>query len=205
MEDEQKKGERNPGANTPKSSIPLNKDVQLKHELVEKSQISLALDTYDDIFSDFDPRPYQNRALSDDFLQEAKRASRDKAEGTIELIFIMPADKRDIANESLIKRRMREHFRKHHSMMHDESRRVVKRGVNFIFAGIVIMLITTFILFKSGNWGFLKNFMIVLLEPAGWFLFWEGLNQAIFESRKKFPEMDFYHKMSKADITFTAY
>ena len=33
--------------------------------------VSLWLDTYEDIFSDFDPRPYGQRALSEDFVAEA--------------------------------------------------------------------------------------------------------------------------------------
>ena len=37
--------------------------------------------TYDAMFSVFDPRPYAQRALSDDFLNEAKRAVRDRESG----------------------------------------------------------------------------------------------------------------------------
>ena len=39
-------------------------------KLLQQSEISLLLDSYDDIFSDFDPRPYNQRALSQDFLAE---------------------------------------------------------------------------------------------------------------------------------------
>ena len=46
-------------------------------ELLEKTQISLWLDDYADIFSDFDPRPFSQRALSDDFLNEAKKVVRE--------------------------------------------------------------------------------------------------------------------------------
>ena len=108
MPEEPKKGEGK------KEESRTSKDIQAKQELLAKSEISLILDTYDDIFSDFDPRPYEERALSDDFLLEAKKASRDKATGTIELIFMMPAGKRDTHKESLIKRRLRDHFRKHY-------------------------------------------------------------------------------------------
>jgi len=48
----------------------------------------------------------------------------------------------------------------------------------------------------------LLTFLSVLSEPAGWFLFWEGLNLIIFQSKKKVPELDFYKKMSKAKIIF---
>jgi len=35
-----------------------------KKKLLQLSEISLIIDTYDDIFSDFDPRPYSQRALA---------------------------------------------------------------------------------------------------------------------------------------------
>ena len=60
-----------------------------KKKLLQLSEISLIIDTYDDIFSDFDPRPYSQRALSDDFLLEARKASKDKVSGTFELNFLV--------------------------------------------------------------------------------------------------------------------
>ena len=45
----------------------------------------LDLNSYDGLFSDFDPRPTEQRALSDDFLLEVKRAARDKEIG-LELV-----------------------------------------------------------------------------------------------------------------------
>ena len=45
---------------------------------LREGNISLILDSYNDMFSDFDPRSFSERALSDDFLSECKRAARDK-------------------------------------------------------------------------------------------------------------------------------
>ena len=36
----------------------------------KEGNVSLVLESYNDIFSDFDPRNYSERALSDDFLIE---------------------------------------------------------------------------------------------------------------------------------------
>ena len=75
-----------------------------------EGNISLILDSYDDIFSDFDPRPFAHRALSDDFLLEAKRAARDK-QGSLELRFLIPKNERKLDAETIIKGRLREHFK----------------------------------------------------------------------------------------------
>src|SRR5690349_704077 len=60
-------------------SIRLNPEIDTKDQkaLLIKSELSIWLDTYDDIFSDFDPRPLNERALSDDFLSEARKMARD--------------------------------------------------------------------------------------------------------------------------------
>ena len=43
-------------------------------QLQPRKEISFWLDSYDDLFSDFDPRPYAQKGFSEDFLDEAKRA-----------------------------------------------------------------------------------------------------------------------------------
>jgi len=61
---------------------------------LREGNISLILDSYDDIFSDFDPGDYSERALSDDFLSECKKAAVNKEE-RLELRFLVPKTKRD--------------------------------------------------------------------------------------------------------------
>jgi len=45
----------------------------------------------------------------------------------------------------------------------------------------------------------------VVLEPAGWFLFWIGGEKLVYERREKYPELEFYKKMAKTEISFHAY
>ena len=176
-----------------------------KKNLVDLSEISLSLDTYDDIFSDFDSRPYSQRALSDDFLIEAKKAARDKVSGNIELNFLIPKRKSDDAAESLIKKRLKEHFKKHHARIEREKKGIIKHGVYFILTGILIMVLTAFILFKYGERDFMTALLIIILEPAGWFLFWEGMHLIIFDSKSKTQDLDFYRKMATSEIKFIEY
>ncbi len=174
-------------------------------KLLEKSEVSLWLDSYEDIFSDFDPRPYPQRGLSDDFLYEAKKASRDSPFGVSQLTFLIPVQERNKVQESIIKMRLRKHFSKHHHQLKKERKKIVREGLAFIGVGMLLMLISSFILFKYSDVNFIISFLIVLLEPAGWFLLWEGLNLAIFESRKTKPDFEFYKKMAKCDISFLSY
>ena len=175
-----------------------------KERLLQLSEISLWLDSYEDIFSDFDSRPYNQRALSGDFLTEAKKASLDK-DSKIELKLLVPKKKINKKYEDMIVRRLKEHFNKHFRIIENEVKGMKEQGFLFIAFGIVLMFLATLLLFKYGETGFFTSFLIILLEPGGWFLFWEGLDTLLFESKRAKPDLDFYKKMTKCRISFIGY
>lgn len=177
----------------------------VKQKILELSEISLWLDSYDDIFSDFDPRPFSVRALSGDFLDEARKASRDKEAGKFELKFLLDKRKRNHVHEHLIKSRLKDHFRKHYNQFQKEQGEIIKKGLWFVVFGVLLMFAASYILFNFGERNFVVSFFIILLEPAGWFLFWEGLDLAIFEAKRKKPMLEFYEKMVKCRISFMSY
>jgi len=178
---------------------------EAKQRLLRMFEVSLWLDTYEDIFSDFDPRPFAERALSYDFLEASKRATRDKPSGQIELKLLIPKQKRDLVQESTIRRRLKEYFDYHHDLHLSSIKKMLWEGFAFIFCGVTLMFLASYILFMYHEKTFFINFIIILLEPGGWFLFWEGLNQVIFESRVKRSESEFFKKMSNCKINFVAY
>ncbi len=79
-----------------------------KEEKVDlrEGNISLLVQSYDYLFSDFDPRDYSQKILSEDFIEECKRAVREK-EDKIELILLHPKDKRNVKDEIKIKKRLK--------------------------------------------------------------------------------------------------
>jgi len=183
--------------------------LEAKHEkekdrLLKLSEISLILDTYDDIFSDFDPRPYSVRALSQDFLEELKRGSVDKVSGDIELTLLIPTSQKDRNRELIIEERLRDHFKKHHASLLKKVWRVKKMGGVMVFVGTFLgtsVAIANMLLKPT----FTSVFALVFLEPASWFLIWEGLGK-IFEGWHSYkPDLEFYKKMSDSKISFLPY
>ena len=170
--------------------------------LLSKAEISVLLDTYDDIFSDFDPRPFISRALSDDFLLEAKRAARDK-EGVFDLSFMIPKKLRNFEHEVLIRRRLREHFKKHALLLEQEMNKIKMKGIFMIIIGVLTILIASFLYSLEGRW--IVNLLIVIFEPAGWFLFWIGGEKLVYERKEIYPDYEFYHKMTICEISFHTY
>jgi len=169
--------------------------------LLKKGEISLLLDSYTGIFSDFDPRPYAERTLSDDFLLETKKAARDKT-GNLELKFLIPSRLRKFSAETIIKKRLHKHFKKHHALLAQEEKDTMKKGVIITSIGFITMVIATF-LYDSTI--FLLKFIRVILEPAGWFAVWYGLDHLFYLRNQHKPELEFYQKMSKAKISFMSY
>lgn len=179
----------------------------IKHEkekLKNSSEIGIALTTYNDIFSSFDPRPYTEKALSDDFIEEAKKASEVKSKD-VELRLLMPSSKRNTQEETAIKKRLKEYFKKHSDAARKEVNSIIGKGVIFIFFGVLFMVIAAFFLHTLANPGFLVKFLLILFEPGGWFFFWEGLSLIVFETKTKTPNAKFFEKMSQSKINFYSY
>lgn len=169
--------------------------------------ISLRLEQYDDIFSDFDIRPYSSRALSVDFIDEIKRAALDKKDGGIELMLHVPKHERNESRDATIKERLITHFNRHYQLLVQEKRHIMKLGISMVTLGIFCMIAATFIVFKDPSESLVLSFLIVFLEPAAWFLLWEGMDQIIFNSKSINPDLEFYRKMSdsKGLIHFKSY
>jgi hypothetical protein len=165
--------------------------------------VSLWLDTYDDIFSDFDPRPFGQRSLSDDFLAEARRAVRDRHDEVPELRLLVPVSVRNLDDETTIRKRLRDHFRRHADRLGRERRRAIWASLGVAVAGFAVM--TTSALLRRQPDTVARTVLHVLLEPAGWFAVWFGLDQLFYGIREIAREHGFYRKMARADVVFTAY
>jgi hypothetical protein len=171
--------------------------------LLAKSEVSIWIDTYDDIFSDFDPRPYRERSLSVDFLDEAKRYTREKG-GKLQVRILAPNSIRNARMEAVVKKRLQEHFKRHANIVTKDQDTTKRRGWRFIITGTVILLMATVIV-HYGEEGFFKDFLTVLFEPAGWFTIWSGFDMVVLRPNDLQPDLDFYKKMESADIVFESY
>ena len=173
----------------------------------ESADIYIKLEQYSDIFSDFDIRSYKERALSIDFIEEIKRAASGKDEGGIELMLHIPEKDRNESEEEVIKERLAAHFRRHYHLLSAEKRRVMKLGISMVIMGIIFMILATFIVFKDPADNLWLSFLVVFLEPAAWFLLWEGMDQIIFNSKNMNSNLIFYRKMFNAHkrIYFKSY
>lgn len=193
----------NPKDNLSKSMENLEKVP--KDKLLEVSEVSMILKGYNYIFSDFDPRGLHERSISDDFLREARKAVVDREGGEFELNFMVPHGIRNQTEENVIKKRLHEYFQQQADRLGSVRRKKVRRGLFFAMTGLVLMFIATWLLYIFKEQFFVFSFLVVLLEPAGWFFFWEGLDDVVFEADPNREERNFYQKMTRAKISFLGY
>jgi len=168
-----------------------------------EDNISLALDDYQDLFSDFDPRPHGDRAISHDFLQECRRASLDKPKSGVELLLLLPRKGRNKKLETTVKRRLLEHFRRHHDILEQERMRERHNGALWILVGLGLSMIALYLHpYLEEFW---TRLLFVFAEPAGWFTIWTGFDHLFLEPGHSRKEREFYCKMAKAKIVFESY
>ena len=176
---------------------------QLGADTAREGNISLILDSYQDLFSDFDPRPYSEKALSEDFLEECNRAARDRAGGA-ELRLLVPQKLRRNSDEVKIKKRLKDHFQKHFEEQKKRVKHTRAQGIFWFILGTLVMVGATF-LYPYEGVNFFMTLLFVVSEPAGWFLAWEGLGKILMESKEKKPRSEFYRKMSEMNIQIMDY
>jgi hypothetical protein len=182
--------------------------IEEQNSRIREGNISIVLDSYDDIFSDFDPRPIIHKGLSDDFLYECRKASYGR--DAYEIRFMIPGRKRKLNEEVIIKKRMKEHFKKH---LHEEERKIKgikKTGYMWVLIGSFILTLSTLIYeieIDSSNRiiQFIWDLLFIISQPAGWFTFWEGLGKIFIHSKDNSQDYIFYKKMNNINIHFVDY
>lgn len=173
-------------------------------DLLQRSEVSIWLDSYDDLFSDFDPRPYAQRAISDDFIAAVRKVIQVKKSGGFELTLLMPKSSRDEKTEALVRKRILGFFQGQFSHHQREIRRMRREGLILTVASIAV-LFTAASLPQMGLDEYLKNFLQVLLTPGGWFMIFNGLDNIFYKPRQKKLEAEFCRKLSRSRIAFLEY
>lgn len=159
------------------------------------------IDTYDDLFSDFDPRPFTERIISDDFLAEMNKLTEEKGQYIRTLSFLIPSIQRNSAQEEIIRKRLKNDFNGQHIHFSDIWTKNLRTGMAIVGLGVLSMSIVV-ALSQSDMNNLCRDIIKVILEPAGWFMMWTGLDKVAFGGREAKKKRDFYARLSQAEIQF---
>jgi hypothetical protein len=192
------------GLEKPATGIKVAAKPAAKLRLPKIAEISVWLDGYDDLFSDFDPRPFEERAVSDDFLHEAKTFSKEKPAGQFELVLLVPHKLQDTETEAVIVNRLHEFFSHNHRRSHAAVAANRRFGLLLTALSLALLFCAAWLRSVQAN-QWLINFILVVLEPAGWFTIWTGFERLFFVPAQLASDLAFFEKMSRCTISFIPY
>lgn len=165
------------------------------------AELSLWLDYYDDIYSDFDSRHYLKRRVSEDFLYELRHAFKYKKERITELFLFLPQNRRDESNENSIAENLKLFFKTQFEIQAGKCRSKFNRGLIFGIIGIIIMVVNTILVFKASDTLSIVAIGVVL-EPGGWFLLWASFDFLFNDWKGLKYEREFFHELAEIKIHF---
>ena len=164
-------------------------------------EIRIWIDDYNDIFSDFDPRDYSERNISDDFLREVKKVASENDFDVKTLHLLVDAKLRNEKTEAIIVERVHHEFAESFKAYSGKRKRYRSRSILFLVAGLLMILGASYLSYLKAEYP-LTHIPLVILEPAGWFLTWTAFEQIFRSGKKSMPEFIFYSKLNKTKIVF---
>ncbi len=164
-------------------------------------EMNLWLDSYDDIFSDFDSRHYLKRRISEDFLHELHIEMKHMDHYADDMLLLLPAQQRNEDAEKIIKTSLVNFFKTQFNIHSNICRKKLNKGISFLISGILLMLFNSWLSYYRSE-SFFAVGLKVLLEPAGWFLLWIALDFLYYDHAELKKEKNFYRQLSEMHVHF---
>ncbi len=165
-------------------------------------EISIAIDRWEDIFSDFDPSPLSHRTLSEDFIYELKKRHRETKRGSFMITIYAPLSLKDEEKEKVVIQRLKQYFRFRATQAKKQLGRIRARGITFVVFGIfslgLLILLTYFKAFSELG----IELIGIALMPLGWFGIWEGFSKIVDTSPILRVDEDLFIKLARASYRF---
>jgi hypothetical protein len=165
------------------------------------AEINLWLDSYDDIYSDFDSRHYLKRRISEDFLHELRTEMKYKKDHASDMVLLLPPEQRNETTEKIIAGSLPDFFKNRFQFFREKCRMKLNNGILLFATGVIIMLLNTWVSYRSPA-SFPILFLKVVLEPAGWFLIWAAFDFIFYDFAELNKEKTFYRQLSETHVHF---
>ena len=164
------------------------------------ADLNLWLDSYNDIYSDFDNRNYSRRRISDDFLHELRMELKNGVDSS-DMLLLLPHHERLEEQEKHIAASLHNLFDSRYRT-HEHQCRKKKKNILWLFlGGITVILINSWMSYTARA-SFFVTGLRVLLEPAGWFMIWAAFDFLFYDFPELKKEREFYKTLSKMRIQF---
>jgi hypothetical protein len=168
--------------------------------MIKDQKIRIAIDTYDELFSDFDISPFENRSISLDFKEALESRTIENNNSNLELILSIPEKERNLDVEKIIIKRLKRFFI---SKKNNYSKRIGLRktkGIKFILMGFLFVTIT--FLFETFFTDLFPLFLANVILILGWFGVWTGVERILDIPYELISKKNLYTLFSNLEIVF---
>jgi hypothetical protein len=174
----------------------------IRQRLDDINAISIAIDTYDDIFSDFDPRDISQRDLSEDFLNEIMHRHRQNPKGKYDVVLVAPRSIEDLTAEKQIISRLSRYFHQKHIQYTQSINEIRIRGSLYVVVGMLLLITLSLLTFNKVLDRLTLEMAAIIFTPLGWFGIWEGFSKIVDIPFNLASSTQAYSRLSKASYKF---
>lgn len=174
----------------------------IEEHIRDIQDITIAIDSWDDIFSDFDPSPLESRILSEDFLAELKKRYRETQRGNFIITIYAPMSLQDDTSERLVIKRLKQYFKFRYLSVQKEVSAAVARGTIFVLCGVVFLAFLTLVAYYKIFSILVLELLGIILMPLGWFGVWEGFSRIIEPAPLIRQDVELFSKLARASYKF---
>jgi hypothetical protein len=173
---------------------------------LQEGNVGIILAEYQDVFSDFDPRPHTHADLSKDFLRECQSRILKLQQDDYDLRLLIPTRQQDVKQEETIIKRVTQYFADRYVLMVQKHASQVKYALFWLFCGLLLMFISAISSEAvSEKTGVEYALISVMLDPAGWFLCWSGLDKCYESYKHSRTRVAKARKFAELNVTFLPY
>jgi hypothetical protein len=165
------------------------------------SGLSLWIDDFDDIYSDFDSRHFLKRRVSEDFLHEVQLAVANRVVPATTLVLFLPAEKRNTEIERNIVTSLHNFFEQQLHRLQEKYRSTFNSGMLLLLSGVLITALN-FLLSLKFEQHISFSLVRIILEPCSWFITWIGLEKLYYDLRKLRKEKARFQNLAQLKIHF---
>ena len=164
--------------------------------------ISIALDSYVDVFNELDSAPWRRRDLDHDmriFLEECSSDIPLKHEVIIQ--FNVELEKQDSIKEERLKVGLRNYFTFARTSMQKRIRRTYERSAFYALTAFFLIFASYALATISTNP--LLSAVFDIISIGGWVFLWEAISGLAFQGREARDRYKMYSRFSLAEVRFT--
>lgn len=170
--------------------------------MVFEKNIKIAIDSYNDLFSDFDISPFEERSISLDFKEALESKIIENNPIQLKIIFSIPSKERKNKDEQIIIKRLNQFFVQKHNnySKHINSRRF--NGLKYILMGFFFITLT--FIFETFFTDLFPLYLANIIMILGWFGIWTGIEKILDVPYELLAKKEMYNSFSKSKIKFVA-